>query len=178
MGIRWAIIKKRAVEVLRQVGVDEAPVPVEECARSIGAIVRYQPFEGSVSGMVHRVSDNKAIIGINSLHPENRKRFSIAHEIGHLLLHDDRELYLDEFEQQSIIGFRDLKSSLGVDEKEIEANQFAAELLMPEEMLRRDFELTRRETADPEGIIDSLSKQYKVSVQSMTIRLSRLELIR
>lgn len=50
------------------------------------AAVRYSPFEGELAGMLVR-GDGQIVIGVNSLHPLNRQRFTIAHECGHLLLH-------------------------------------------------------------------------------------------
>ena len=62
-----------------------------------------------------------------------RQRFTIAHEIGHFLLHTDEDVHIDE---KRPIGRRDDLSSQAVDACEIEANQFAAELLMPESLVR------------------------------------------
>ena len=76
----------------------------------------------------------KCVIGINSAHPKTRQRFSIAHEIGHLVLHDKKELFIDKVVR---VNFRDAKSSMAIDHNEIEANQFAAELLMPRELVRQ-----------------------------------------
>ena len=54
----------------------------------MGALVRYAPFDGQMSGLLHRSEDgNRAVIGVNSRHPTVRQRFSIAHELGHLALH-------------------------------------------------------------------------------------------
>jgi len=177
MAIRWALIKKKAGHLLEEAEVASAPIHVEACAELLNATIRFQPLEGSVSGMVHKTADGTAIIGINSLHSETRQRFSIAHEIGHLSLHGGEDLHIDE-ERPSLIAFRDRNSSLGVDDKEIEANQFAAELLMPEPLILKDYEKISSKLKDGEDIIEALSQLYKVSVQSMTIRLSKLGLFR
>lgn len=172
--VRWAIAKSKAQELIRKSGIGEAWVPVEKIAESIGAMIRFQPFEGDVSGMAHR-HEGRAIIGVNSIHPETRQRFTIAHEIGHLVLHQHDEIHVDE-QLRSAANFRNEVSSLGVDDEEIEANQFAAELLMPEEFLKRDIEIVK--AREPEAAIAELADRYKVSVQSMAIRLSKLGLIR
>lgn len=103
-----------------------------------------------------------------------RKRFSIAHEIGHFILHDEN-LHVDE-KMRSNVQYRNEYSSLGVDDHEIEANQFAAEILMPEEMLLKD--ATKLKDKSPEVAIEELAKLYDVSIQSMTIRLTRLGVIK
>lgn len=175
MAIRWTLIKKKAGVLLESVGITSAPVPIEKLAGAVGATIRYQPLNHDASGMVQRIDEKTAIIGINSIHAEVRKRFSIAHEIGHLLLHHDENLHIDE-NVRSVIQFRDASSSLGVDDKEIEANQFAAEILMPERMVRKDVE--KLNAPNPEAIVEELAKMYQVSIQSMTIRLTRLGVIR
>ncbi|MEW6229875.1 MAG: ImmA/IrrE family metallo-endopeptidase, partial [Bacillota bacterium] len=67
--------------------------------------------------------------------------------------------------------FRDDTSALGVDQDEISANRFAAELLMPEEFLARDVDEL---SDDLEWAITYLAQRYRVSEQAMTIRLMKL----
>lgn len=119
--------------------------------------------------MVYRHEGGGAIIGVNSLHSANRQRFTIAHELGHLVLHGD-ELHIDE---GFPFAFRDEISSLAVDPAEIEANQFAAELLVPEAWLAAEI---RGQHLDIESddVIEALAKKFGVSVLSMTHRLSSL----
>ena len=62
-----------------------------------------------------------------------RQRFTIAHELGHRALHPGRELILDVPVR---VNLRDKTSSMASDIEEIEANAFAATLLMPEQMIR------------------------------------------
>lgn len=74
----------------------------------------------------------KWIIVLNKKHTPLRHRFTIAHELGHLLMHQYTKPHADG-EQR--IRFRDGTSSLGTEPEEVEANQFAAELLMPAALL-------------------------------------------
>lgn len=168
MKARYALSRRKATELLRSGGVSEPPVPVERLASLAGATVRFEPFEGALSGMLYRSAEG-AIIGVNSLHPASRQRFTIAHEIGHLLLHEP-QLQIDE---RAFVVFRDLISSKATDPNEIEANQFAATLLMPEELLREAV-LALTDRNDVEASILQLAEQFEVSKESMTIRLTRL----
>jgi len=71
--------------------------------------------------------------------------------------------------------FRNSHSSDGTDIKEIEANRFAAELLMPEEKLRAD--IKKKSGIDlfgDEDKLKELAERYQVSEQAMTIRLNTL----
>ncbi|MGE0539174.1 MAG: ImmA/IrrE family metallo-endopeptidase [Dehalococcoidia bacterium] len=174
MAARYALARKRATQLLVKAGVTEPPVPVEALASLVGATIRYEPFDGSLSGMAYRRPDAVNVIGVNSLQPLTRKRFTIAHEIGHLLLHSDDDMHVDEYVP---IGFRNDVSSMAINEREVEANQFAAELLMPADTISREFQ-SIPEDVQIEDIIDRLSQRYGVSSEAMTIRLSRLKLIR
>lgn len=174
MAVRWTLLKTKAKELLEKSNIRRAPVPIEKLASALNAIVRYQPFDGEVSGLVHN-QDNQAVIGVNSNHAETRQRFTIAHEIGHLLLHQSERLHVDN-QLRSVVSFRDEISSLGVDDNEIEANQFAAELLMPEDFLLRD--VRELKSSEPEAAVEELAQKYRVSIQSMAIRLSKLGFIR
>ncbi len=63
-----------------------------------------------------------------------RQRFTIAHELGHFFLHRASSTV---FVDAAPIFFRDESSSNGSQREEIEANAFAAELLMPEDAIRQ-----------------------------------------
>jgi Zn-dependent peptidase ImmA (M78 family) len=170
---RYSLARRRAQELLKEGKVKKAPVPIEELAVAVQARIRFEPFTGQVYGMVHRNPDGTATIGVNSIDAPNRQRFTIAHEIGHLLLHKDESLHVDE---KSIIGLRNDESSRATDTKEIEANQFAAELLMPAEFLDRDLRKLPDDIEAEEAVI-RLARQYQVSVQAMTVRLTALRVL-
>lgn len=162
--------REAAKELLREAKVSRPPIPVERLARLRGAQVRYEPLEGDLSGMLFREGD-RAIIGVNALHPKSRQRFTVAHELGHLELHEPTGIHVDH---RFLVRRRDERSSQAVDREEIEANGFAAELLMPAWMLEEDlagFELDYED----EELTRWLADRYKVSLQAMAIRLTTLE---
>lgn len=174
MAPRFSLARRKATELLRTGQVTTAPVPIEVLAGLVGAVIRYEPFAGQLSGMVHRLQNGGAIIGVNSLHAETRKRFTIAHELGHLVLHTDEDFHIDETFPAK---FRDEVSSLAIDDHEIEANQFAAELLMPTFLLADELNEFPFDIESGELAAD-LARKYCVSVQAMTIRLSSLGVVR
>ncbi|MBN9487881.1 MAG: ImmA/IrrE family metallo-endopeptidase [Alphaproteobacteria bacterium] len=135
-----------------------APVDVVAVARDIGIRV-YTSKLGSISGILRR--DNKLggasgfVIFVNEAHHINRQRFTVAHEIGHFMLHRDRAengIQDDEF-------YRALSGPL-----ETGANQFAADLLMPWPLVKR---------LQDSGItgLESLARALAVSKQAMAYRL-------
>lgn len=126
-----------------------------------------------MSGCIVRKSgDQGGTIGVNSRHHPNRKRFTIAHEIGHFLLHRGEELIIDR-NFKVTVSHRDERSGTGESADEIEANHFAAALLMPAEFLKKDL-LGRDFDASDDDQIQDLAARYKVSAQAMTIRLVNL----
>lgn len=169
---RYTLARKKAAELINSLGITKPPVPVEALAEKIGAVLRYEPFAGQVSGLIHR-TDKEVVIGVNSLHAKTRRRFTIAHELGHLVLHKAETLHVDE---HFPIAFRNETSSRASSPTEIEANQFAAELLMPSELLLRDVRNLPPET-EPDHAVSELARRYQVSEQAMAIRLSALGVV-
>lgn len=171
--VRYLLARNRATELLRRAKVTTAPVPVEDLAALVGAEIRFEPYpDGDLAGMCLKRPDGTGVIGVNATHPIARRRFTIAHELGHFLLHADG-VHVDERIALNPIGLRYGSTSSSTDPKEIEANAFAADLLMPLQLLKKaglpsDF------GADEE--IAKLAERFHVSVQAMTIRLTSLRL--
>ena len=170
---RFALARKKASELLQRAKIVSVPISVEYLAEAVRAHIRFEAFDGEMSGMVLRSPDGSAVIGVNSRHSPVRRRFSIAHEIGHLVLHEEESLHVDAW---TPFAYRTDKSSEGTDPREIEANQFAAELLMPKAWIQRD--MAALSTSLAEEAVERLADMYQVSMQAMTLRLHRLDLIR
>lgn len=148
---------------------------VERIAELLGAIVRYQPFENNVSGALIR-DGRVTAIGVNLEHSQTRRRFTIAHEIGHLRLHDGRPLIV---EPSVRVNLRDDVSSLATNQEEIDANAFAAELLMPKGSVLREVEAhsmsrKRDPAAWADRDVEALAERFLVSPQAMAYRLANL----
>ena len=164
---------KKAKELLKRFGISTIPVPVERIAQELNAIVRYVPLDDELSGMVY-IKDETPIIGVNSVHHIHRQRFTIAHEVGHLVLHHDRvreKVHVDKRFRVTIYN-RDIQSSHGTELVEIQANQFAAELLMPESILRPL--INGQYDIDDDGPLEALSKRLRVSRQALEFRIRNL----
>lgn len=126
-------------------------------------------MEKDVAGILYRQADHK-VIAVNERHPLTRQRFTIAHEIGHLALHRGVPVHVD---QGFRVNLRNPLSSQGQDIEEIEANAFAANLLMPYHWIRGDL---RGDLIDLDDSIEvqELAQRYQVSQQAMLIRLANL----
>ncbi len=175
-------IREVVEDLLAKQSLAKAPIPVERLAQNLGVELRYEPFAGEqdqVSGMLFR-DGGRTVIGINANEGQLRQRFTIAHEIGHLLLHK-APMYLDT---PAEVFMRNQRSSQSVDPKEIQANTFAAELLMPEKLVRAEAadaqaELSKRSPlVDTEELVERLAQKFQVSIQAMTFRLANLGVIK
>ena len=179
VSVRRKFIRATAEELLRNTNNSVAPVKVYEIAESLGISVVEQSVDDDFSGFLLRDQEaRRVVIGINSKHHENRRRFTVAHELGHFLLHEGEVIHIDKKNRSQgfQLDFRNAKSSEGIDVKEKEANLFAAELLMPSKLIEKD--LSKFENIDLLGLdeqhFDDLAGKYEVSLQAFMIRLSYL----
>jgi Zn-dependent peptidase ImmA (M78 family) len=158
----------QAADLIAQLGVARPPVPIEKIAERLGASIAYEAFEGDVSGMLYREGD-RVLIGVNSTHAPTRQRFTLAHEIAHLKLHEGQPIFIDRLVR---INWRDGTSA----RDEVEANAFAAELLMPRKFMTREIERTVSKTPQiaPDQLIVALADTFRVSREAMRYRLVNL----
>ena len=166
-------IEEKVASLLTKHGIGEAPVRVDAIAKAEGVPIVESSIDGDISGALIR-NGGTAGIAVNAKQHPNRKRFTIAHELAHFLLDHTNEDHIDwEF---SILR-RDGKSSEASDEKEIEANAFAANLLMPKQFLREDLERYRNYRGELELDDEAkrvLANKYRVSEIALTYRLVNL----
>lgn len=170
---RRAEIEKLASNLLEENGFRRAPIDVEKLAHRLGYDVVFEHLRNDVSGTVLREDDGSITIGINTFHSEVRQRFSIAHEIGHATLHVSNLKDKPIVDTPARLLYRDGLSSLGEDPLEIQANQFAAGLLMPRELVatvaRRLVDQDRQITSNL--LVERLATRFNVSTQAMRYRL-------
>jgi Zn-dependent peptidase ImmA (M78 family) len=141
---------------------EDLSTDLKKVAKKLGIKIIQHAFSENISGVFFR-KDNKLFLGVNSDHHEHRRRFTIAHEIGHYILHSDEMLHYDKDELENIYLRSDDISS----PEEIEANHFAAELLMPEELILKCIE-------NDEQSIKVLAERFNVSEHAMRYRLTNL----
>lgn len=153
-----------ANQVLRENFLTEPPVDVYELAKTYGLDIVETPFpeeQNNISGFV-TMSDGIGKLYVNANESPNRRRFTVAHELGHWRLHKQE---LRDNPQRSIL-FRIAIGELNKDPIESAANVFAANLLVPLEMLRK---YKDSQTAD------ELAKLFNVSKDVIGYRLNLLE---
>lgn len=163
-------IEKCVSDLLDKFNINNAPVDVKKIANKLNIEIKIKPYKGhdDLSGILVR-DYHETFIGVNALHPKQRQRFTIAHELGHFLLHEVDRLFIDK---KISIYYRHSRATDGNNEKETEANNFAGMLLIPTKFLEEDLKNEEIDILDEE-IIKRLAKKYKVSEQAMSIRLAR-----
>jgi Zn-dependent peptidase ImmA (M78 family) len=162
-----------AERLIERFGITTAPIDVHDVAQLLGLRIVADNLGSDVSALLV-TEGNTSVIGVNKTHPRKRQRFSIAHEIGHHVMrhqfvagehvHVDRGSYISE---------RGTRAAAGIDPKEIEANQFAASMLMPTKLVREHVDRIGYLPLD-ENDVKKLARDFDVSEQAMTIRLSVL----
>ncbi len=130
-------------------------------------------FGRNISGLMKVSGKNgKPIIAVKSSDSEERKRFTIAHEIGHFVLHGNELSHVDS-DLEAVI-YRDKSSAMATNTKEIQANQFAAELLMPTDEIKTLMLKKQKSGEDITKTITEISENYKVSSLAATIKVTSL----
>lgn len=170
-------VTKQTVDLLHKSGAYSIPVDLDAVAKHLKIRIVYDDFDDSVSGILV-VKNGKKVIGVNKRHHPNRQRFTIAHEIGHFVLHHrySRDPNNDIHIDKKWAYFRAAMPGQIVDERERQANQFAAALLMPEQLVGKLIEQLNPNLSDDIDIA-RLASHLQVSEQALTIHLLNLNLI-
>ncbi|MBS0044416.1 ImmA/IrrE family metallo-endopeptidase [Shewanella sp. M16] len=140
-------------------GVSTSPLDVSALTKLLGITMHLEPMDGEESGsLVKDKKTGKWVMKVNSLHHFNRQRFTIAHEIGHYIKHS---MQSEHFQDKTF--FRNGETN----RMEMEANQFAAELLMP----AQDYHLFV-ETSSAK--VEDIAEHFQVSSMAVRIRAKQL----
>ncbi len=168
-------VEEKANNILKDLDINEIPTPLDKIADYFGIYIQEDDFGDNISGILLR-EDNKSIIGVNSTDPPNRKRFTIAHEFGHYMMHQGNAVHIDRTFK---VNFRDKSSSLANNIEEIEANAFAAALLMPEKKIKQVVNQKLIQGIDIEDSeeLQNIADMFQVSKQALLIRLFKLGLV-
>ena len=164
-------------------GITEPPVPIDHLAEEVEGLDVQEaidlttvpgapdvPPTTELSGLLLPAEKRIWVNGAEAERSDGRRRFTIAHELGHWRLHARKG------RARTAIHCRpaeidDARPGLEIDRKiEAEANRFAAALLMPPGILRREAPQARLS-------IPLLAKRFGVSTAAMKLQLNALELL-
>ena len=176
MLIRRKLISEKAEQLRELAKQKKLPIDPFVVAKHLGIQVECASAPSDdISGFL-LIDHKKSLIGLNCDHSETRKRFTLSHEIGHYILQHHLGKGTPHVDKQMSIQFRNAASATGSKIEEIEANLFAAELLMPEHMLKRSLQKCPNLCLGSENddTISTLAEEFGVSGAAMTVRLSSL----
>jgi Zn-dependent peptidase ImmA (M78 family) len=159
---RIATAASEAAKIIKAASITTPnEIPLEELISFIdGPIVRYEPMEGCEGKLISYL-DISVIKISDKIMNVGRKRFTLAHELGHYMLHRDKKYIC--------CSIADLFDWQGNNWIETEANYFAAELLMPSEIFSKE---SKKNKFSKSNLI-SLAALFNTSLTSTAIRYTQ-----
>lgn len=157
-----------------------APIDVDSIAKFLRIEVNYDPSLESMDAIGQICfDDGSPVIKLNPMQNkyESRRRFTLAHELGHFCLH----------REANTSGFIDSQKTMSRtasywDQYESEANNFAAQLLMPKDLIIEEGRLIIQEYSDDsisaKLFIEKISEKFQVSNKAMEYRLKNIGILK
>lgn len=140
------------------------PFNIEACIKDLGILLIKEDMN-DLSAYLEKRPNGQWVIGVNKYHHPNRQRFSMAHELGHYI--NDQDFFKRESRLDDIILLR----TNSINEREMRANEFASEILIPSEFFK-DLIINQGKR----NIIE-LSSFFKVSPAAIKYKAFKLGLI-
>ncbi|TVT60168.1 MAG: ImmA/IrrE family metallo-endopeptidase [Sedimenticola thiotaurini] len=146
------------IALAKRHGLSDVPLDVDGLIRILNIRIRREAMDDETSGYLKRM-DEHWVIGVNNLHHPRRQRFTLAHELGHFVLHQKNGR---EFVDKILY-----RNNLDSNSEEAEANVFAANLLMPEAEFRRFL-------SGVSDQVEDIASHFNVSALAVRIRAKNL----
>ena len=158
----FSLPSARAEEIIKSLQIREPDeIHIKDIAIERGVFVRERPLDGSEARLVRK--GNRGIVTVkDSITEVGRKRFAIAHELGHFELHNTSQLILCT--EEDMYFWNESKS------QEIEAKEFAASILMPQGIIRS---YLKGETPNMNTVQD-LAGKFRTTITATTLRYVQL----
>ena len=151
-----------ARDIIDLFNITKPPVKLQQICDILDIDFRLSDFwDDNLSGKVYIEGENP-VIEVNNQHSFERKRFTLAHELGHLFRHIATGL-------KSEVNDPKFRRAGDFDYTEIQANKFAAGLLMPKSFIEDEIE-----KFEDDVDINSLARKFEVSYDAMYWRLKNL----
>jgi Zn-dependent peptidase ImmA (M78 family) len=159
-------VREKLAELLKAYG--GPPVNIEAVVRGLGIeLDKKADLKADISGQIEKLGEHTYKISANRSDNYFRQRFTMAHELGHFLLHRDLigdGLYDDRAYRSTELGT--YQNKLVGPAEEAAANRIAAQILMPAEKVRAE--------ASDTTSVEALANRFQVSKKAMEIRLQTL----
>ena len=166
--------KLAAEKILNVEKKNSFPIPIIKICTNMGFKIYTQELPSNIGGYIvidgelkERFQSDR-IISVNCEESSMRRRFTVAHELGHFLFDFDPNesiLFYNAFEQDHAEGENR--------DEELRANRFAAELLMPEAEFVKKFQEYKVAYRDQlYDIVQALSDYFLVPPKAVKRRIS------
>lgn len=169
-------IRQTAEELAKQYNPQNlVPFPFENIEKDKQDVkIYFAPLSDEISGSItYEKKEKRFNILINTNKPRTRQYFTVAHEMAHYFLHQEIFKNLDiiidgdnNIDSTSMLYRASISEGTQI---EIEANNFAASILMPTELVIRAWNVFKS--------VEECAKFFQVSVSAMSIRLEKLNLL-
>jgi Zn-dependent peptidase ImmA (M78 family) len=166
-GPRWGLAKSTADQLTKNISVP--PVPVLEIAERSGVDVVFIDFEDLDEAVAGYCDFEQECIFVNMNDQPTRQTFTMAHELGHWILH--RQYYLSNPEKYPVLPRYGSPDNTNPMEKE--ANHFAAHLLVPDRLLKPVIDAPVTKLARV-FMVSRLMMEYRVATNTGTRACGRI----
>lgn len=153
-----------AQKVLSDFGIDNPKdISIEDIVHALDIPLRFANLKGCDGRIIH--DGGRSIIVINDqIQYQTRRDFTIAHELGHYLMH--RNKLIQHNDSMSTMTWYDSAIKHQISIQEYEANTFAAEILLPSSTFEKE---TEKKPFSPD-LIRSIAEKYRASQSSVIYR--------
>ncbi len=161
------LIDSLTQDIIEAYGISIPLVDIDAFVEKLGGKVIKET--GISDGSIQKTGDS-FVIKVSSFQDERRRRFTIAHELGHLFLHMGFRTCDEIWQSSKEVYYRE-----GTSEQEYQANEFAASLLMP----KKEFLDVFKRYTDSDHMVDirAVAEYFNVSIEAALNRGKFLELI-
>ena len=156
----YVFARNMARKVIKDYTLSKVPTDLMKIFQRLG--LKYIELNDAedIEGAIIEIENKPAIAVLNRAKPIQRQRFTLAHELGHIFLKQSkRDLY--DAEQSRLDAENPMARTKPP--KEVEADIFASELLIPYEQLKKYHSEINN--------IDKLISIFQVSKQAMTLAI-------
>lgn len=162
MPVNLLLASQRAEEIIKKLRIREpSEIDLEDIAMERGVLVRERLLKGSEARLVRK--GRSGIITVDqSIPEEGRKRFAVAHDLGHFELHRESQLLFCS--EQDMVVWNENKP------QEIEANEFAANMLMPEDLFKAHLAKEKPNL----DMVKFLASQFRTTLTATAVRYAQL----
>ena len=158
-------IEEITINLLNRHNYIDDMVDIADIVRQQNYNVFIDDLDSNISGYVDH--DNKEVV-LNKNETPERRRFTLAHELGHIILNSNNRI---QHRDNILNNQLDIYAN---DDKEVEANYFAGCILMPRNVFIREFNSIK---GDIDYKIQKLAYYFGVSKLAVNVRANVLNLI-